>query len=248
MMYKVDKLILMTGKDINVPELSAKIHQPTINEISVLGEGRFFQATNLFFLNEDAIKSNLKEVPGMTKETINLLDSYTILLLFLEVEKDNRKAFVEIMELILQGYEIGIEDNNIIFSKENYPTINFSKETYLILKDIMYEMFQFDKLLGNTLLNVQSDAAKKIAEKMRKAKEKIERNEGKKEQISIFNHYLSILSIGSNASNINDNCELTIYQLYNQFERFSLYLQYDQSVKTALAGAKTDIVDWFKEI
>ena len=42
--------------------------------------------------------------------------------------------------------------------------------------------------------------------------------------------------------------DLTIYQLYDQLERYNLYSQYENSLQAALAGAKVDIVDWLKKI
>ena len=38
----MDTLSLMTGIDIPIPELQAVIHQPTIEEISMIGEQEFF--------------------------------------------------------------------------------------------------------------------------------------------------------------------------------------------------------------
>ena len=36
------RLALMTGVDIPIPELQVTIHQPTIKEISMIGEQDFF--------------------------------------------------------------------------------------------------------------------------------------------------------------------------------------------------------------
>ena len=42
---------------------------------------------------------------------------------------------------------------------------------------------------------------------------------------------------------------LTIYQLYNQFERYNLFLNYNQGVQAFLSGASNvELVDWYKKI
>lgn len=246
-MYNIDTLQLMAGVDIFIPELQAKIHQPNINEIAVIGERKFFECANLFFINTDEVKAKLME--SFPDPSLKALDDYSILLLFLNSSKDFRVKFRDIIRLIFPGYELFIENELIVFNKDNEPEIVFTKEAYSIIKDVIYIMFKFDKLIGSTTLNAQSTLAKKIAEKMQKAKQKIAEMQGpEKQNKSIFSHYISILSIGSNALNIDTIRNLTIYQLYDQFERFGLFSQYQQSLQIAVAGAKTEIVDWFKEI
>ena len=82
---------------------------------------------------------------------------------------------------------------------------------------------------------------------LQQTRAKIEKMNGSRE-IDILSHYVSILSIGTNALNISTVKDLTIYQLYDQLERYNLYSQYENSLQAALAGAKVDIVDWLKKI
>ena len=48
----MDTLSLMTGIDIPIPELQAVIHQPTIEEISMIGEQEFFLGAQVLNLNK----------------------------------------------------------------------------------------------------------------------------------------------------------------------------------------------------
>ena len=46
------RLALMTGIDIPVPELQTAVHQPTIKEISYIGEQEFFIGAQCLTLNK----------------------------------------------------------------------------------------------------------------------------------------------------------------------------------------------------
>ena len=60
---------------------------------------------------------------------------------------------------------------------------------------------------------------------------------------------MSALAIGSHALNINAINDLTVYQLFNQMQRFGLYTQYESAVKAMLAGAKdVEMVDWLEDL
>ena len=46
-------LALMTGVDIPIPELQIALHQPTIKEISYIGESDFFIGVQLLAINKN---------------------------------------------------------------------------------------------------------------------------------------------------------------------------------------------------
>ena len=65
-----------------------------------------------------------------------------------------------------------------------------------------------------------------------------------------FGRYMSILTIGTNTMSFTDLSNLTIYQLYDIMERYTLYLNWDLDIRTRLAGGKPDSKpeDWMKAI
>jgi hypothetical protein len=69
-------------------------------------------------------------------------------------------------------------------------------------------------------------------------------------QTSIFSQYLSILTIGLSSMGLNDLLNLTMYQLYDLFERYMLYTNWDVDLRARLAGAKPDSQpdNWMKNI
>ena len=48
-------LELMTGTDIPIPELQTSLHQPTIKEISYIGETEYFEALQLLCFNKQVV-------------------------------------------------------------------------------------------------------------------------------------------------------------------------------------------------
>ena len=71
-----------------------------------------------------------------------------------------------------------------------------------------------------------------------------EKNKG-----SMFAQYLSILMIALGLS-MEQACDLTMYQVFDLVERYSLYLNWDMDVKSRLAGGKPDkpAENWMKNI
>jgi len=69
-------------------------------------------------------------------------------------------------------------------------------------------------------------------------------------QTSIFSQYLSILTIGLSSMGLNDLLNLTMYQLYDLFERYMLYTNWDIDLRARLAGTKPDSQpdNWMKNI
>ena len=47
------KLALMTGIDIPIPELQTTLHQPTVKEISMIGEKDFFTGVQLLCVSKN---------------------------------------------------------------------------------------------------------------------------------------------------------------------------------------------------
>lgn len=246
-MYKIDKLSLLSGSDINIEEIGVTIHQPTINEIALVGEERLLQGFNLFLIDIDDIKEGLEELFKSSTEKIdlNVFSDFSILILALSIDEALRNSFCDLIYLIIKDISnITFHENQISITIGDND-IGIDGNGFAIIKDIIAQIFKFDKLFADQQLNVQSEKAKSIAKKLKASREK--RNKDNKKETTIFSYYISVLSIGSNTLNISNLCNLTIYQLQDQFERFMLYSQYDQSMKAALAGAKVEIVDWLTQ-
>ena len=91
--------------------------------------------------------------------------------------------------------------------------------------------------------------AREIAEKLMRGRQRVAAQKGSS-NTSIFSQYLSILTVGLNSMSFQSCMDLTMYQLYDLVERYSLYVNWDMDVKCRLAGGKPDSQpdNWMKDI
>ena len=98
--------------------------------------------------------------------------------------------------------------------------------------------------------NVQGEMAKKIAEKFKKRRQQLAKLKGSQQtKIAIFSRYISILTVGQH-KDMNSFMKYTVYQLFDEFQRYELKSSYDAYFKARLAGAKDleEPEDWKKDI
>lgn len=254
----IDKLTLVAGADIPVPELKANVHQPTIREIAVLGEEKFYISMGLFSINATSIikalsinvtDDKIQELESV-KNAISSLSDFELLLQVLNEEDDALRSFEMILSLVLPNYTFSIEERIILgFNKTTLTSIAITVENYPILKDVLDTAFCL-KQVKTEEFNPVDDRARAIADKIKKARERVRIAKGENlEKTYILANYISSLGIGSNALNIINAVDLTVYQLFNQMERYGLYTQNEYAVKAAMAGAKgVEMIDWLKNI
>lgn len=66
----------------------------------------------------------------------------------------------------------------------------------------------------------------------------------------MFGQYISILTVGLGSMTVNDCISLTMYQLYDLVERYSLYINWDLDIRAKLAGSTDNkpVDNWMKQI
>ena len=90
--------------------------------------------------------------------------------------------------------------------------------------------------------------AKEIADKLMRGRQRVAAQNAQNRG-SIFSQYLSSLSIGA-GFDLLVLINLTMYQLYDLVERYSLYMNWDLDIRIRLAGGSPDspAEDWMKNI
>ena len=118
-----------------------------------------------------------------------------------------------------------------------------------ILQEILIQQFCL-KGTDQEQFNPQSKKAREIAQKLMKARQKVAALKAQENSGSMFSQYLSTLTVGLHSMSLKDCMELTMYQLYDLIERYSLYLNWDIDIRSRMAGAKVDkpIENWMKQI
>ena len=236
------RLALATGVDLPIPELEIAIHQPTIQEISMIGESDFFNGIQILCIN----KNMILEDQGLLKNATN----FQVFMMMLNEKQmaDKKQQVIQVLSLLFPSFKVAFTPRSMLL---NYGERNviIDEENFEKLQKILETMFCLNKTDQGTF-NPADERARKIAEKLMKAREKVAKEKSKEGGGSMFGQYLSILTIGINSMSLQDCCKLTMYQLQDLVERYSLYVNWDLDMKTRLAGGKPDSQadNWMKNI
>lgn len=235
----IDYLLLLSKSDIPFQEAQLIIHQPTLKQISYIGEQEFY--TGCQFLNFS--KNNIQ---GKDKDALENLTDFEILMTLIS-KKDNEaiKKSKECMKLVLTllfpDFNVNFLPLSIMLVKDKKQYL-IDKSNYHIFKNIVNEMFCLNKTFGTIEkeYNPGGPQAKALVQKFKKRQRKLAemKNRGKgKRRVQILSRYVSILSVGEE-KDMNLLMQYTIPQIYDEFNRFKLREDYNLFLKCKLAGAK----------
>ena len=253
-----DYLSMVTGSILPVPQLQVNLTQPTISEIAIIGESKFYEALSLFNIDKDKIISNLdKKIPNEkerneAKSRLSSMSNFDILIEMVNSSPSLKLDIEMILLLVLPQYQIVIEDQYIqATSATGEVPLLITQTNFDILKDAILEIFCINSITGRSEgdeFNPANDAARAIAEKIMKGRQKVRELNGEaNSNSSVLGTYVSRLGIGSNCLNITNANKLTVFQLKDQMKVFGLWSQHKQGIQAMLAGAKdVEIVDWLK--
>lgn len=243
----MDELLLLSGNDIPFPEARVTIHQPRLREIAYIGEENFF--TGCEFLNFS--KDMLQE-----KDKVNLINQTNFEIL-MSIVKDKtplgiqtKNSILMLLTLIFPEYEINLqEDGIVLFKDKEFASLN--KMNFDEFQKILVQMFCLGRKKDNEQdYNPAGDRAKMIAEKLKRGRQRAAAAKGEEnEKVAIFSRYISILSVGE-SKDINSFMNYTVYQLFDEFERFELKQNSDIYLQARLAGAQDleEVDNWMKDI
>ena len=144
-------------------------------------------------------------------------------------------------------YDIIYAPNEIYMRQEGIICGGINEKNFDAFKQIIVSMFCLES--AQEEYNTQGELAKKIAEKFRKRKQKLAELKPKTNKVAIFSRYISILTVGEH-KDMNSFMKYTVYQLFDEFQRFELKMAYDVHFQAKMAGAKDlkEPDDWMKDI
>ncbi len=237
------RLALMTGIDIPIPELQTTLHQPTLKEISFVGEKDFLIGIQCLTVD----KMTLSQDKNFLEQTSNFQIFMTIMTD--KATKDKKENVLTTLYLLFPNYKIFItpraismncDDRNVIIDEGNFESF----------QSIVNQIFCLSKSDSKSF-NPQGQKAKEIAEKLMKARQRVAaQKQAENGNGSVFAQYISALTVGLPSMTLADCVNLTVYQMYDLVERYSLYVNWDMDIKSRLAGAKSDkpVENWMKNI
>ena len=238
------RLALMTGADIPIPECQVTIHQPSIKEISFIGEDVFFKAVQCICLHKSMFVQD--------KDVLEDINNFQIFMTIMQEKEtlDKKEAVKQLFLITFPKYNVMISPRSLIFrSIDNNETITVDENNFDFLQDVMRLVFcSKEGPMDQQAFNPANAKAKEIAEKLMRGRQRVAELNGSANS-SIFSQYLSSLSIGIHIS-ILELENYTMFQLFDSLERYSLYTNWDIDIRSRLAGAKPEgkPENWMKNI
>ena len=235
------RLALMTGVDIPIPELGVALHQPSIKEISMMGEQDFFIGIQLLCINSSMYEAQLGQKLSNFELFIAILNDA-------ETAQDKKNCVIQVLTLLLPEYQVILMPRSIILNSANENLI-IDEQNFGLLQTVLEEQFCL-KGSGQESFKPKSKKAQEIANKLMQARQRVAQQKATENSGSVFSQYLSILSIGVPGMGLKEAMELTMFQIYDLMERYSLYINWDIDIRSRMAGAKGDkpIDNWMKKI
>ena len=246
----ISDLLLLSGNDIPFPEARVNIHQPTLKEIAYIGEEAFFIGCGFLDFSKDLL-------PPQDKSRLENVHDFDIFMAIItnrapEVRKTVDCA-LSVLSLLFPLHSIDVRTNAIVLHKETEESL-ITKENFDAFKKIISQIFNLGLGKNNKSekYNPAGDMARRIAEKFQQRHEallKMKNQNNNQKKIAILSRYISILVIGLQ-KDYNTMMNYTVSQLYDEFQRFQLKVQWDAYVQAKMAGAKDleEVDNWMIDL
>ena len=205
-------LALFTGVDIPIPACQVIIHQPSITEISMVGEKVFLSGIQALCID----KSQFEE--GGKKDLSNTTNFQIFMTIMHEKEaKEVKKNVMDALSLIIPNTKVTITPRALLLNY-NGANIIIDEGNFEEFQNILRQVFCLKKKEED--FNPANEAAAKIAEKIKKGRARVAHLKGE-DVGSIYAKYVSSLAIGLRLP-LDKLINCTIYQINDMIERFSL--------------------------
>ena len=215
------------------------MRQPRIKDIAVVGEKDFFAGVGLINFDKDILEVQDNSV-------LENISNFEIIMTMIQnpnPETQTMKANMNmVLAILFPDYGIDFQSDKILLTdlrteNDNNGTKEINKENFEELKTLLDQILCLSSQNGEKKLNPKSKMAQRIAEKLKKGRAKAAKSKGENESSSLLGRYVSILSVGEQ-KDMNQLMDYTLYQLFEEYKRYSAKLSFDMNMSARLAGAK----------
>ena len=232
-------LALITGVDIPIPECRLTVHQPSIKEISVMGEREFFRGVQTICISKPMDRNDLANISNFQIFMKIVMD---------KAEKSRKQNVLDTLFILFPKYKDTILPRSLLFNIDN-ENIIIDENNFSSLQEVLRQISCLNGSKGDQF-NPGNAAAAEIARKLERGRQRVAaQKQGAGNNASVFSQYLSILSVGLHMS-LQDLSNLTVYQFYDLIDRYTLYINWDLDLRQRLAGGTPDSKpdNWMKII
>lgn len=243
----IDPFILNSKIDIPFVGAQVAVHQPSLEEIAYIGgQDVLFPGCELLRISKDILNEN-------DKVDLDKITNFDILMQIISMPSPELKKPIEnaktVFELLFPHFEIEWKPPfEITLDKDDIKT-SINRNNYDELRQIISEIFCLNKNEESDNFNPSGELSRRIAEKLKERHKRLAKIRGNSEKSSIFDRYMSILAVGLQ-KNKNELIKYSVYQLFDEFERYQAKVAYDIYVQAKMAGAKDieNVDNWMKDL
>lgn len=243
----IDPFILNSKIDIPFVGARVAVYQPSLEEIAYIGgQDVLFPGCELLRISKNILTEN-------DKVDLDNIENFDILMQIFSIASPELKKPIENAQLVLQilfpQYEIQWSPPFEISLRRGKELYSINRTNYDELRKIISEMFCLNKNGQNDDYNPAGELSRRIAEKLKERHRALAEKHGGNEKSSIFDRYVSILSVGLQKDK-NELMKYSVYQLFDEFERYQAKVAYDIYVQAKMAGAKDieDVDNWMRDL
>lgn len=244
-----NELLLLSKMDIPFIEAGVSIHQPSIKEISLIGEKDFFTACQLLKFSKENL--NEQDKVGLEDKT----DFDILMSIICSQEKIEYKNILTMfLSLLFPMHIIKITERDIVLvNAETNQMARIDRFNFDVFQDLIYSMFALNESEESDGEYHPGDKrAEKIAEKLRKGKQKVASLKGQNQEnkkIALFSRFVSVLAVGEH-KDINQLMEYSVYQIKDEFKRYQMKMNFDMYMQAKMAGASdlSEVDNWMEDI
>lgn len=237
------RLAMICGADLPVPQCQLVVHQPTIKEISLIGEKNYFTGAQCLTLNKSMFVVEGKNVLGD-------LNNFQIFMMVMgeKEAKEKKDATIQTLQLVCPNYKTAFTPRSLVLMSPDH-SITIDENNFDYFQDVLRLIFcSKNGPMDQQSFNPQGGKAQEIAQKLMRGRDRIAKEKGGS-NASVLSQYVSILSVGLGL-NMLDVINLTMFQVYDLIERYGLYMDWNIDLRSRLAGGKPDKnpENWMKNL
>ena len=243
----MDEILLLSGNDIPIRNINLLLHPPTIKEIAYIGEEVFFSGCEFLRFSKNNLSTE-------DKNRLENISNFEIIMSMMReknpsVQKSKTCALM-VLSLLFPTYKIQVNKTKMeITLTQDDLEVTLNKENYDEFVKVLNEILCLGGSENSSDYNPSGQLARKIADKLRDRHAKLAAQGKENQKVAILSRYVSVLAVGEN-KDMNSLLNYTIYQLFDEFKRFQLKLNWDINLQARMAGAKDlqEVDDWMEDI
>lgn len=255
----VERLKIMTGVPIPSPSLGTTIRQPTVKDVSLIGETRFLRGISLLTTTKEKYQELVENSSQFSEEQVEMvrnellfMSDFQLVLNTANSDQELAGILKDMLLMLITGAKaITLEESFIIVGWMDPDTdvLIMTEKEFTDIVEIAPQVLVSDSI-GEKEFNPANDQAAQIAAKIQARRDIVAREKGlSQEETSPIGTAVSILST-SDGIPVTEIVEYTLPQLFMQLERSGKkYDQMAQFTLGAMGGLKTsDLVNWKEPI